>query len=81
MARTEAQKLAVKVVRAAARAVIAEIDRRSVTSVGTDFHALFHFNCAGKGRGFPETNYMVVNGERRQLWITHPIFVSKWAKS
>ena len=41
MVRTEAQKRAVKLIRAAARAVIAEVDSRSDERVGTDFWAGF----------------------------------------
>ncbi len=79
MARTEAQRRAVALVRAATRDVIDKIDRRSGGMVGTEFRAYFHLDCTGKGPGFPKTNYMVVNGKRRPLWITHPIFVCKWS--
>ena len=80
MARTEAQKRAVKVVRAAARDVVAAIDRRSVEMVGTDFWASFHFDCSVIK--FDESNYMRgADGQRKALRITYPIFVSKGSRA
>ncbi len=79
MARTEAQKRAVKLIRAAARAVIAEVDSRSDERVGTDFWAAFHFHCSLTK--CDESNFFRgADGQRKPMHITYPIFVSKWSR-
>ncbi len=73
MRRTEDQRRAVALVRRAARAIVRRIDEGSPSFLGTEFNALFHFQCTRIGP--VETNWCDYGNGRRPLHVTHTIFV------
>ncbi len=78
MRRTQEQRRAVALVRSTANAIVKRIDESSPGFLGTEFNALFHFECTRIGP--VETNWADYGNGRRPLRITHTIFVPMFSR-